>query len=212
MQNRFAHLAIVLFIALAAAIVNAEEGKQNGFSSLFDGKTLDGWVIENGGRFSVRDGMLYVNKGTGWLRSERQYADFVLKLEFRFLEKEANSGIFVRTAATSKQDENGWPDNGYQIQCMDTITGERPLATMIPYGAPAYKDKSDLEMLSKVYRPTGEWNSYEITCMGEELNVKLNGAVITKATDIKRPRGHIGIQAEHGQVEFRRVQLKERRP
>jgi hypothetical protein len=209
----------VLIIALAIGALLVVGGQpptthgdesESGHVSLFDGKSLHGWVTENGARFSVRDGLLFVNKGTGWLRSEREYGDFVLKMGFRFLDKEANSGIFVRTAATSKQDENGWPDNGYQVQCMDTIGGERPLATLIPYGAPPYKDKSDLEVLAKVYHPTGEWNSYEITCTGEKLIVKLNGAVITTATDIKRLRGHIGIQAEHGRVEFRNISVKEK--
>ncbi len=187
----------------------ADDKSSDGFVSLFDGKSLDGWVIENDGQFSVKDGILFVNRGTGWLRSQREYGDFVLKMDFRFLDKEANSGIFIRTAKTSKQDENGWPDNGYQVQCMDTIDGGRPLATMIPYGAPPYKDKSDLAALRKVYRPAGEWNSYEITCVGEELTVKLNGAVITTATDIKRPSGHVGIQGEHGRVEFRKLRLKQ---
>lgn len=177
---------------------------------LFNGENLDGWVIESGGDFSVRDGVLVVNKGTGWLRSEEEFGDFTLVMEFRFLENEANSGIFVRTAATSAGDENGWPDNGYQVQCMDIITGERPLATMIPYGGPGLEEgdaQSDLEALARAYRPTGEWNEYEITCRGTDITVKLNGEVITTSSRIEQLRGHIGIQAEHGLLEFRRIEV-----
>ena len=188
--------------------VTADDGGGAGYLSLFNGQNLDGWVIENNARFAVRDGLLTVNKGTGWLRSEKEYGDFVFTLDFRFLEERANSGIFVRTGPTSKDDENGWPDNGYQVQCMDTITGERPCATMIPYGAPPFESKSDLEALSKFYRPTGQWNSYEITCVGEQLRVKLNSGLITTATNIKKLRGHLGIQAEHGRVEFRNLRIK----
>ena len=176
--------------------------------SLFNGKDLDGWTIENDGQFSVQNGFLLVNKGTGWLRSNKEYGDFVMRMEFRFNEKEANSGIFIRTAATSKNDENGWPDNGYQVQCMDIITGERPLASMIPYGAPPYKDHFDSEALAKAYKPTGQWNTYEIECVGEELSVALNGVEVTTATDIKRLRGHVGIQAEHGLLEFRSIEIE----
>ena len=183
-------------------------GDELGYSSLFNGKNLDGWAIENNGQFSLRDGMLVINKGTGWLRSEKEYGDFVLKMDFRFLEEKANSGIFVRTGATSKDDENGWPDNGYQIQCMDTIDKPFPCGTMIPYGAPPFESESDLKLLAKVFRPTGEWNSYEIQCVGEELTVKLNDALITEAHPIKHLRGHIGIQAEHGRLEFRNVRIK----
>lgn len=175
--------------------------------SLFNGKKLDGWVIENDGRFSVRDGRLFVDKGTGWLRSAREYGDFVLEMDFRFLEKEANSGIFVRTGPTSKNDDKGWPDNGYQIQCMDTLTGDYPLGTMIPYGAPPFVHESDLDALADAYRPTKQWNHYEITCVGERLTVKLNGRTITTAHDIKNLRGHVGIQAELGLLEFRNIRI-----
>ena len=69
--------------------------------SLFNGLNLDNWVIENDGQFSVEDGVIKVNRGTGWLRSADVFSDFTLLMEFRFLEAEANSGIFVRTGPTS---------------------------------------------------------------------------------------------------------------
>ncbi len=174
---------------------------------LFNGKNLAGWEIQNNGRFSVKNGRLRVDRGTGWLRSVDIYADFTLKLQFRFLEANANSGIFVRTGATSKKDENGWPNNGYQVQCMDTITGKVPLATMIPYGAPPFEHESDPDALNNAYKPVGEWQSYEITAKGETLRVKLNGTLITTATSIKNLDGHIGIQAENGLLEFREIEL-----
>ena len=190
------------------AVPPVQQAGEAGEDSLFNGVDLAGWVVENGGKFSVRNGLLFVDRGTGWLRSAREFGDALFQLEFRFLEKEANSGIFVRTGITSHDDQNGWPDNGYQVQCMDTLTGKIPLATMIPYGAPDFQHESDLQKLAQVFRATGEWNSYEIRTVGEELTVKLNGEVITKASPIKRRRGHFGIQAELGQVEFRNLRVK----
>ena len=183
------------------------DGSEPGFDSVFDGNSLDGWAIENGGQFSAKDGLLHLNKGTGWLRSEDTFEDFVLKFDFRFLEEKANSGIFIRTGPTSKDDDNGWPDNGYQVQCMDTLEGI-PLATMIPYGAPPFEHETDMEALKDAYRPTGEWNQYEIECIGETLKVKLNGVPVTTATSIKNRSGHIGIQGEHGKLEFRGLRVK----
>ena len=176
--------------------------------SLFNGSDLNGWVIENNAAFSARDGLLVLNKGAGWLRSEEEFGDFVLEMDFRFLEKEANSGIFVRTGPTSKKDNNGWPDNGYQVQCKDTITEERALGTMIPYGAPPFKHESDRAAIARAYRPTTQWNHYEIMCRGEDLAVKLNGTLITTASEIKNLRGHVGIQAEHGHLEFRDIRIQ----
>ena len=214
----FVPVAISFLVALTLVSLNAgclgpsddssNDTARDATRPLFNGKDLDGWVIESGGQFSVRDGLLVVNRGTGWLRSVQEFGDFILEMEFRFLEEQANSGIFVRTGPTSKDDENGWPDNGYQVQCMDTITGQYPLATMIPYGAPDFVHESDLEALARAYRPTREWNHYEITCDGEDLKVKLNGELITSARDIKNLRGHIGIQAEHGLLEFRNIGVR----
>jgi hypothetical protein len=128
-------------------------------------------------------------------------------MDVRFMEPGANSGIFVRTGPTSRADENGWPDNGYQVQCMDQITRMPALATMIPYGAPPFSHESNLEALASAYRPTGQWNHIQITCRGEHLTVKLNGTLITTAHDIKNQQGHIGIQAENGLVEFRDIRV-----
>ena len=173
---------------------------------LFNGWNLDGWSIQNGGRFSVEDGILKLDGGTGWLRSDKTYADFKLVMEFRFLEEKANSGIFVRTGPTSKQNKNGWPDNGYQIQCMDSLTG-KPLATILPYGAPPFEQESDLKALKKAYKPAGEWQTFEITAKGETLEIKLNDTLITTAKSIKNREGHIGIQGEKGLLEFRKIEL-----
>lgn len=174
---------------------------------LFNGTNLDGWEIINDGQFSVEDGVLKINRGTGWLRSNDTFADFVLTMEFRFLEEGANSGIFVRTDPTSADNDNGWPNNGYQVQCMDTLTGT-PLAHLIPYGAPPFDHQSDIEALRRAYKPAGKWHTYEIRADGERLWVSLNGELITTATSIKNLRGHIGIQGELGLLEFRKISVE----
>ena len=101
--------SLVLLIGYLPTVTSAEEIK------LFNGTNLDGWTIINNGQFSVEDGVLKINRGTGWLRSNDTFADFVLTMEFRFLEEGANSGIFVRTGPTSADNENGWPNDGYQV-------------------------------------------------------------------------------------------------
>ena len=53
-----------------------------------------------------------------------------------------------------------------------------------------------------------EWLTYEITCQGETMEVKLNGIVITTCTSIKNLTGHIGIQGENGLLEFRKIEIE----
>ena len=206
-MNRFSTPAILPGFALLLGLGCSLQAKAPDTIGLFNGQNLDGWVIENNGQFSVADGVIKLDKGVGWLRSSQSFADFTLTMEFRFLEKGANSGIFVRTGPTSKDDENGWPDNGYQVQCMDTLEGQYPLAHMIPYGAPEFESESDIEALKRVYRPAGKWQTYEITCRGETMEIRLNGALITTCRSIKNLTGHIGIQGEHGLLEFRKIEV-----
>jgi hypothetical protein len=191
---------LVLISSLLAATIHAAQS-----IDLLRGNDLDQWVIENDGQFVVEDEILKLSGGTGWLRSKETFDDYTLVVEFRFLEEGANSGIFVRTAPTSNDDEKGWPNNGYQVQCLDSITDEHPLGTMIPYGAPPFEHESDLEALERAYKPAGQWHRYEITCRGEKLTVKLNGETITRCTGIKNLEGHVGIQGEYGKLEFRKI-------
>ncbi|MCP4451309.1 MAG: DUF1080 domain-containing protein [Planctomycetes bacterium] len=208
MMNRMIWCVIVTLVLISGCRSLETDTNRTQSVSLFNGRNLDGWVIENNALFSVREGLLEVNKGVGWLRSEEVFGDFILEMDVRFVEEGANSGIFVRTGPTSRQDDNGWPDNGYQVQCMDNITRMPALATMIPYGAPPFTRGSDLRALRMAYRPTGQWNHFQITCRGENLTVKLNNTLITTAQEIKNLRGHIGIQAEHGLLEFRHIELQ----
>ena len=175
---------------------------------LFNGENLDGWEIASDGQFSVEEGAIRVNRGTGWLRSVETFGDFVLTMEFRFLEEGANSGIFVRAAAESTDDENGWSVSGYQVQCRDAVEGGTPLAHMIAMGDVTFESESDIEALKQAYRPTGEWHTYEIRVEGDGLSVTLNDVAITTVTGIQDPTGHIGIQAEGGLLEFRRVDVE----
>jgi hypothetical protein len=196
-------MVVLVFISgFTASITRASQEIR-----LFEGQNIDHWVIENNGQFVIEDGLLKLKGGTGWLRSRDTFDDFTLVVEFRFLEEGANSGIFVRTGPTSNDDENGWPNNGYQVKCMDTISGRAPLATMIPYGAPPFEHTSDLEALKSAYKSTGEWHRYEIICRGENLTVKLNDQTITRCTGIKNLCGHVGLQGENGKLEFRRIVL-----
>ena len=197
-------------VLLGCIVLSSFQSVSTGQSpiSLFNGSNLNGWEIVNNGQFSVESGLLKVNRGRGWLRSNETFDDFVLTMEFRFLEPGANSGIFVRTGSTSNDDDNGWPNNGYQVQCMDTLTGT-PLAHLIPYGAPPFQHQSDIEALKRAYKPAGEWHTYEIKAEGENLWVTLNDELITTATSIKNLTGHIGIQGELGLLEFRKIEIVE---
>lgn len=140
--------------------------------SLFDGKTLNGWALENttAEKIVVKGGVIRIEQGSGWLRSNREFKDFVLSLEFRFLNDEANSGVFIRTAATSDGNPaangivRGWPDDGYAVQtreiAKDLPTTKSPLTgrVMTQGKASAAKEVSfNADALRASFKPTGTW-------------------------------------------------------
>ncbi len=169
---------------------------EEGFAPLFDGKTLDGWHLMNGGKFVVEDGVLKHKGGLGWLRSEEQHSDFVLRLEFRFLKPEQDGGVFVR----SNTEGDNWPDRKYEVQIENT---ER-MAKI--FGA---DHELNVEAAQKALTPTGEWNEYEIKLIGSKIEVRLNGELVSKSDQLNGlQRGYIGLQGENGAHEYRNLRIK----
>ena len=85
-----------------------------GFTPLFDG-TLDNAVVENGGAFTVVDGVLRAEGPDGWLRFREPARDFRLRVELRFVTDDGDSGIFLR-APPRITFARGWPTGSYQVQ------------------------------------------------------------------------------------------------
>ena len=192
---------IVVFVATcllsALSVSAADEQADKDFTSLFDGKTLDGWHLMNGANFVVEDGILKHRGGLGWLRSEKQYSDFVLRLEFRFMKPKQDGGVFVR----SNTEGDNWPNRKYEVQIENT---ER-MAKI--FGA---EYKLDIKLAQKALKPTGEWNEYEIKLIGSKIKILLNGELVSKSDKMSRlKRGYIGLQGENGAHEYRKFRIKD---
>jgi len=170
---------------------------EDGFVSLFDGRSLNGWHLMNGAKFVVEDGVIKHDKGHGWLRSDKQYADFNIRMEFRFLKPKQDGGLFLRAGMEGKD----WPDKKYEIQIENT-------ARMgIIFGA---KHSLNVDLAKKALKPDGQWNEYDITVVGSKIEVRLNGELVSSteaATSLKK--GYLGLQAEDGLHEYRNIRVKD---
>src|SRR5262249_11581893 len=158
---------------LALLLAAAPPQPEPGFTPLFNGKDLAGWHVMNGGRFSVPAGVIVLHGGSGWVPSDKQYKDFELRMEFRFVTKGANSGIFFRASKDGKV----YPAKNYQVQTMDHPS----LASVYTAGLPGAKEKKDAALLKKVQKPAGQWQTYAITARRGRLEVKGYGAPVTVA-------------------------------
>ena len=187
------------------------EGQQLSFIELLSG-SFDGWTIEDTqhDNFSIVDGVLVVAAPEGWLKSEREYADFELEVEFRFMTDDADSGIFIR-AIGDEPFARGWPNESYQVQLRNPLGESRfaPVGGIFRHGMPDGKTAYDEALARRVSRPTGEWQQIFIRLVGEELSVALNGTALTSAQAIGNRQGFIGLQGETGSLEFRSMKIRE---
>jgi hypothetical protein len=194
---------------LCASAASAAAQAPPGFAALFDG-TLGAATIENGGTFTIENGVLRAEGPEGWLRFPGQYRDVRLRVELRFTTSNGDSGVFLR-AAPDGAFARGWPNRSYQVQLLNPFAGGTlpPVGGVFRHGMPPGETVLDREALTRAFTGTGEWQLLEIELSGTLLTVQLNGVPVTRASGIEDVAGFIGIQSETSAVEFRRIEIEE---
>jgi hypothetical protein len=166
---------------------------------LFNGKDLTGWKLrsEKGkGCWSVEDGAMTNSKGCVDIITEQKFQDFKLSLEFKIVEG-SNSGVYLR--------------GRYEEQIQDDY-GKEPESHGIGglYGF--------LTPKVNAAKKAGEWQKYEITMVGRQLTVTLNGQTVIDKEEApgitggaldsaEGTPGPIMLQGDHGKVWFRNITL-----
>lgn len=190
-------------------------GAERGWQTLFNGTDLAGWTVTadelgHKGTWKVVDGVIHCGqKGGSWLRSNEEYQDFILSLEYKISPK-GNSGIFIRSA------EKGNPAyTGMELQIYDDF-GEKPS----PHSAGAvYGSVAAIKNMSK---PAGEWNEVTIFCIGRRMVDVMNGEKIIDVNldDYTVPlknqtplsqrlrKGFVGLQNYGNPAWFRDIKIK----
>src|SRR5262245_18496019 len=207
------------FTIAACAQTGKAQGQpdEKGFVALFDGQSLKGWTLVRGRGpgYVVKDGTIVCPvEGGGNLYTEKEYANFILRFEFKS-EPGGNNGVGIRAPY-----EGDAAYQGMEIQILDD-------------GHPKYKGQIRPEQHhGSVYdvipartgflKPAGEWNEEEIRCQGSRIRVTLNGviildadlnnvreaAVLKKHPGLKNKSGHIGFLGHGSLVEFRNIRIK----
>ncbi|MCU0782684.1 MAG: DUF1080 domain-containing protein [Verrucomicrobia bacterium] len=95
-------------LVAAHAAVAADEPKDANWQSLFNGKDLTGWSPVHDVTFVVTNSNLQLVKGVGWLRTRKQFSDFIFEVEWRALVPGYDSGFFIRAGL----DGEPWPIAG----------------------------------------------------------------------------------------------------
>jgi hypothetical protein len=189
--------------------------EEAGFTPLFNGKDLSGWVGDTTG-YIVENGAIVCGPQGRNLYTEREYGNFVLRLEFQ-LTPGANNGIGIRTP------REGDPAYvGMELQVLDnTAEKYRELKSYQYHGSIYGVIAAKREFL----KPVGEWNEQEIRVDGRRVRITLNGTVIVDADldevtrggtidgqahpGLARTTGHIAFCGHGDRVAYRKLRLRE---
>ncbi|MCI0456418.1 MAG: DUF1080 domain-containing protein [Gemmataceae bacterium] len=217
MRHLLSFLVALVPCLICAAQVDDRE-KTDGFVPLFNGKDLTSWKQYAGkpGTWVVEDGLIVcTGRGGGWLGSQRDHANFELRLEYR-LKAGGNSGIYIRAP-----EEGHISRVGMEIQLLDDDHPRYAKLNNYQYTGAIYHVVGPSKRATKA---GGEWNALTIRAEGRRVVVAVNGqqvvdadldqyrkdpAVAKEHPGLARTTGKIGLQSHTDRVEFRRLRIKD---
>jgi hypothetical protein len=193
----------------------ARAADEDGFVTLFDGKTLDGW-IQRGGKatYEVEDGVILgttvLKTPNSFLCTPRDYENFIFEVEFKADEK-VNSGIQIRS--NSLPDYKKGQVHGYQVE-IDT-SDRAWTGGIYDEGRRGWlNDLKNNEAARKAFKHN-EWNSFRIIADGDSIKTWLNGVPAADLKDSMTKTGFIALQV-HGtksetplHIRWRNIRIKE---
>jgi len=213
---------------LVAALMATAQSADDGWTPLFNGKDLDGWVQRGGqAAYRVEDGQIVgtsvPNTPNSFLCTAKEYGDFLLELEFK-VDPALNSGVQIRsqcfdearTVTVAGKDVSiaAGRVHGYQVEIDPS-----PRA----YSGGIYdegrrgwlNDLKNNEAARKAFKP-GDWNAFRIECKGDSIRTWINGVPAADLKDGMTAAGFIALQV-HGvgkketpmEIRWRTIRLKE---
>lgn len=200
------------------------------FRELFNGKDLTGWVDVNTSpaTWSVRDGLL-VCKGQpiGVMRSEKQYENFLLHVEWRHMEPGGNSGVFAWSEGSVPEGRR--LPKGMEIQMLELDWvklhkqkdgTEPPIAyvhgelfganglTTVPDNPRGNRSRS----IENRCKPRGEWNEYDVVCVDGTVKLAVNGKFVNGVSHASVKKGYLCLESEGAEIHFRTIRILELPP
>jgi hypothetical protein len=230
-MNVMSRLISVTILALAVTSLPAQKPteaafvEEDGARPLFNGKDLTGWVNVNchPGTFFVKDGeIVTTGNPTGFLRTEKQYENFVLDFDWMHVEptKMANSGLFV------------WGDplpavgtpytRGIEVQVLINFAPKDGWATshgdvFSIHGARCKPDRPHptrkgmercLPSENRV-KGAGEWNHYKVKANNGVLKLEVNGKEVSGVSQCTPRKGYLALESEGSECHFKNIRIKE---
>ena len=228
-SSRTRRLLLPLAIVIASCS-SAPAVEPGGFRDLFNGKDLTGWVNVNTGpaTWTFREGVLVCSgQPIGVLRSEKQYENFILHIEWMHLEAGGNSGVFVWSEGTVPEGrrlpkgcevqmlELDWPNLN---RAKDGTRRHQGFVSGELFGANGLVTTPDnprgTRSMSYEYRckGKGEWNTYLVVCVDGVIKLAINGKFVNGVSKASVKKGYICLESEGAEIHFRNIRIMELPP
>jgi hypothetical protein len=199
------------------------------FQDLFNGKDLSGWVNVNTDKdtWTVRDGELICSgHPIGVMRSDKQYENFILHIEWKHIEPGGNSGVFAWSDA--KPNEKTRLPNGVEIQMLeldwvnlhkkDGVTPPLAYVHGELFGVNGVKTTPDNPRgersmsIENRCKPRGEWNVYDVVAVDGVIKLAVNGKVVNGIRNSTQKKGYLCLESEGAEIHFRNIKMMELPP
>jgi hypothetical protein len=222
MKTRLLRFILFSWIILtgASSAINGQTGQKNSKNQqnrrndksvniqLFNGKNLSNWAfhlkdpaVDPASVFTVQNGVIHI-KGDpfGYMRTKDTYSEYKLHVEWRYPGEASNSGVFIHAQL---------PDTIW-LKCFECQLKSGSAGDFVCMnGAKMNELKPNTRVVNKMAasseKPVGEWNTMEVTCKSNTIEVYVNGTLQNKATGTSDSKGHICLQSEGKDIEFRNV-------
>jgi hypothetical protein len=223
-----------LFIAIFSLDISAQElvatfGYEIPWQHVLEGKDTSGepvkWFQVNTEPDTWKtEGDLLVCSGLpiGVIRSEKEYENFMMHIEWRHMEAGGNSGTFVWSKAVPG--ENRLPD-GVEVQMLEldwvnqnVRNGEKPPIAyvhgelfgvggveIVPDNPRGVRSKS----IENRCKGKGEWNVYDVVCVDGTIKLSVNGKFVNGISKSSQKKGFICLEAEGAEIHFRNLKIVE---
>jgi hypothetical protein len=220
-------LALSALALLAAGTGLLVAGDVPEFRDLFNGKDLTGWVNINTDKdtWSVRDGVLVCSgHPIGVMRTDRQYENFILHIEWMHMEAGGNSGVFVWSEG---QPAPGGPlPKGVEVQMLelewpnlnrDAQGNPRPIAYVHGelFGVNGLNTTPDNPRgtrsmsIENRCKGKGEWNTYDAVCVDGVIKLAVNGKFVNGISRSSVKKGYLCLESEGAEIHFRNIKILE---
>jgi hypothetical protein len=220
---------VTLLAGFALATGQGAAQTAQGFVDLFNGRDLTGWVNVNTEKdtWRVRDGILICSgHPIGVMRSEKQYENFVLHVEWMHTEPGGNSGVFIWSDANPNP-KSRLP-NGVEVQMLEldwprlnTRDGKVPPSAYVHgelFGVGGVKTVPDNPRgersmsIEERAKGRGHWNTYDVVAVDGVVKLAVNGVFVNGVSRSTQKKGYLCLESEGAEIHFRNIRIMELPP